>query len=209
MSPDSMRAQRERVAAAAHTGSTTGQAFRAHVRAERTEPAAVAAPVLSKRMVEHIIEQERNRIATARALNVTMVINLYNYYTRRMTKVCYPSLPSRNDTHDAIHLALVQDSRLDQRTAATVFAPTDNSGDRNSTARTTIASTTTRDTDNTTTTHTATETAAKLAARHQWCTYLAAALQIINDQYARACNVQQAGRWRQAFISDPNAIGVQ
>jgi hypothetical protein len=43
MSPDSMRAQRERVAAAAHTGSTIGQAFRAHVRAERTEPAAVAA----------------------------------------------------------------------------------------------------------------------------------------------------------------------
>jgi hypothetical protein len=54
--PDSMRAQRERVATAAQAGSTTGQAFRANVRAERTEPAAAAAaPVLSKRMVVYRI----------------------------------------------------------------------------------------------------------------------------------------------------------
>jgi hypothetical protein len=53
-------------------------------------------------------------VATARALNVTIVVNLYNYHTRRMTQVGYPHLPEINDTHNAIHLAFVQDSRQDR-----------------------------------------------------------------------------------------------
>jgi hypothetical protein len=57
---------------------------------------------------------EIEMIATARALNVTIVVNLYNYHTRRMTQVGYPHLPVTNDTHNAIHLTFVQDSRHDR-----------------------------------------------------------------------------------------------
>jgi hypothetical protein len=57
---------------------------------------------------------EIEMIATARALNVTIVVNLYNYHTRRMAQVGYPRSPLANDTHNAIYLAFVQDSRQDR-----------------------------------------------------------------------------------------------